>query len=107
MKLSQLKKKYPKGFTQFNSFALYRYKNTKLNEDRDVRAEWQNITDFMDLQEIYIETINNADWRFQCVITWIVGVDNIIWANTKNCETRKEAETQGLDKLFEILEARL
>lgn len=103
MKISQLEKKYPKGFDKFiNEMKLdYDYL-----ESEDIRCYWKEITDFMDKQGIKI-SLDVEDWIFyQGKISFIRDIENL-FIYTPCFKFRKQAETKAIAKAFEVLENRL
>jgi len=97
MKLSQLKKKYPKAFAKFEKG--YDYSGTF---DYNVREWWSDIVDFMDRQGIKGEvSYNRMDVEFLATIYY--GCDMFTFDFYKS---RRASETQLIDKLFQILEER-
>lgn len=98
MKLSQLAKKYPKAWKQY-----YLSKQCEgFFADDDIREYWSYITDFMDKQGIIIGITFFEEIKiFQGVLDYgdFVG-------RTDNFKSRSQAETEAIEKAFEILEGR-
>ena len=105
MKLSQLKKKYPKGFTLFE-LQFDKWYNAYIDYELDVRDEWADITDFMDKRGIYlnIHILSDGTFRSYCVVNSDYKYKGVLDIYNKS---RKEAETKAIEKAFEILESRL
>lgn len=105
MKISQLKKKYPKGFDKFiNKMKLdYDYL-----ESEDIRCYWKEITDFMDKQGI-IYTV-----KFDNITNELIPeifekcLDGYFFKyELGRFKKNDKAETKAICKEFEILENRL
>lgn len=109
MKLSQIKKKFPRAFAEFEKvYCLKHHFIGVFDLKYDLRAFWADLVDFFDKRGMLINS-NAAmlDDNGKKVKIYSFTVNHKDLIHRTNIISREQSETQALVKAFEILETKL
>ena len=100
--LLDVREKFPKSYKEFETWYLER--ESGLYPWLPIRNYWKDITDWMDINSLYFESVHRGDGLY----------GYRIFDNKYGCffadytlESRNDSESNGLFKLFELREAQL
>ena len=100
--LLDVREKFPKSYKEFETWYLER--ESGLYPWLPIRNYWKDITDWMDINGLYFESVYRGDGLYGYSI--FDNEDGYFFADY-TLESRNDSESNGLFKLFELREAQL